>query len=189
MKDLKEALSISLIPALGLAVLLLLADSGSQMTPLGAAFYPRGMLIPLSRESIFEVLPHEGEVAEEKTAPKVVPGKSYVYHKSLKAKVTGYTPGEESCGPFADGFTSTGVNAWATWGVAADPTHLPYGSLVFIPGIGYREVDDTGSAMRSAWREKKETHIDLRFQEVTTAKEWGVRHLTVHVFLPEEPSP
>jgi len=191
MKHLKEAFSIALVPALGLATLLLWADFGSDMPPLGAAFHPRGMLTPLPRESIFEILPHEGDAdaAEEETAPKAFHGKSYVYHKSLSAKVTGYTPGVESCGPFADGFTSTGANAWSPWGVAADPTHLPYGSLVFIPGVGYREVDDTGSAMRSAWREKKETHIDLRFQQVTTAKEWGVRHLTVHVFLPEEPSP
>ena len=173
---------------MGFAALLLWADSSSTMNSLGAALDQRKVFTPLPQDSIFEVLPDEGKEPEEE-APTMTPGKSYRYHRSLKAKVTGYTPGEESCGPFADGYTSTGSNAWSPWGVATDPTHLPYGALVFIPGVGYREVDDTGSAMRDAWRKRKETHIDLRFQELNAAKEWGVRHMTVHIFLPEETTP
>jgi len=184
----KEAFSLSVIPAMGFAALLLWADSSSSINPLGAAVSQREVVTLLPKESIFEVFPEE-EIEIEEEAPVIVPGKSYIYQRSLRAKVTGYTPGEESCGPYADGFTSTMSNAWSAWGVAADPTHLPYGTLVFIPGVGYREVDDTGSAMRNAWRKNKETHIDLRFQKLNAAKEWGVRHLTVHVFLPEEVAP
>ena len=101
--------------------------------------------------------------------------------------MTGYTPGEESCGKYADGFTSIGENAWATGGIAADPRLLPYGTMVLIPGVGYRIVDDTGSAMRKAWREKGETHIDLRFQTVPEAKTWGVQEHVIHIFEPEKP--
>lgn len=188
LESLKQAFSISVLPAMGFAALLLWSDSSSTMTPLGADVHQTPVFTPLAKDSIFEVLADEDKEPEQEP-PAVVPGKSYRYHQSLRAKVTGYTPGEESCGPYADGFTSTMTNAWSPWGVAADPTHLPYGALVFIPGVGYREVDDTGSAMRKAWRSKGETHIDLRFQDLKSAVNWGVKHLTVHVFLPEEATP
>lgn len=121
------------------------------------------------------------------TAEAIEEEESYKFHykKTVTAKVTGYTPGAESCGIFADGLTSIGEDAWALDGVAADPSVLPYGTIVFIPGVGYREVDDTGSAMRNAWKDKRVIHIDLRFAEVKDALKWGVRQLPVHIFLPE----
>lgn len=111
---------------------------------------------------------------------------SFNYEKTLLAKVTAYTPGEESCGIYSDGFTSTGQNAWQLKGVAADPKVLPYGTWLYIPGMGYRVVDDTGAAMRRAWSQKGEVHIDLRFGNVKNARRWGVRHLQVHVYFPKE---
>lgn len=117
--------------------------------------------------------------------PKKEESRKFLYKKTITAKVTGYTPGAESCGIFADGLTSIGEDAWSLDGVAADPSVLPYGTIVFIPGVGYREVDDTGSAMREAWKDKRVIHIDLRFAEVKDALKWGVRQLPVHIFLPE----
>lgn len=117
--------------------------------------------------------------------PPAVPDKRFRYYKTIYSKVTGYTPGGESCGIYSDGRTSIGKNAWNIKGVATAPKALPYGSWVYIPGVGYREVDDTGSAMRKSWQEDGLFHIDLRFGDVKHAKQWGVKHLNVHVFIPE----
>lgn len=118
---------------------------------------------------------------EESTPPS-----KYKYFKTIHSKVTAYTPGDESCGVFSDGKTSIGQNAWKLSGVATAPDALPYGSWVYIPGIGYREVDDTGSAMRNAWNVKRDFHIDVRFDSVKDARKWGVKYLNVHVFIPEK---
>lgn len=109
----------------------------------------------------------------------------YVYWKTVSAKVTAYTPNVESCEHFTDGFTSIGHNAWDLKGVAADPWALPYGSMVRIPSVGFREVDDTGRAMRAHWREKGLYHLDVRFSEVDQARHWGVRELLVDIYRPE----
>lgn len=108
----------------------------------------------------------------------------FKYWKTVRSKVTAYTPGVESCGWSADGITSTGKNAWQIDGVAVDPTAIPYGSMVYIPEIGYREVDDTGREMRRSWKSDGLIHIDLRFAEVKTALKWGVRDLNVDIYLP-----
>jgi len=124
------------------------------------------------------------EIKKEKEQPKVT--ENFKYDKTIWAKVTAYTPGEESCGKFADGYTSTGTNAWVINGVAAAPKIIPYGSWVHIPGVGYREVDDTGGAMKKSWNEDKIFHVDLRFNSVKQAREWGVRWLPVHIYTKKE---
>lgn len=106
----------------------------------------------------------------------------FQYNRTVYAKVTAYTPGEESCGKFADGITSTGSNAWIENGAATDPGIVAYGSWLYIPGVGYREVDDTGSAMKKSWKKNKVVHIDLRFQDVNEARRWGVKWMPVHVY-------
>ncbi|MBF0197042.1 MAG: 3D domain-containing protein [Planctomycetes bacterium] len=107
----------------------------------------------------------------------------FIYERTLVAKVTAYTPGKESCGKFSDGMTSTGTDAWKLTGVAADPSVLPYGAWVHIPGVGYREVDDTGTAMRESWKNDGVVHIDLRFAELAKAKAWGVQEMKIHLYL------
>jgi len=83
--------------------------------------------------------------------------------KVIRMKVTGYCPCKICCGKFADGFTSTGKNAWRTDGVAADLRILPYGTKLVIPGIGIRVVDDTGDDMRRSAK-MGICHIDVRFR-------------------------
>lgn len=132
-------------------------------------------------EIVAEVNPEEPVPAEKEGDIR------YDYWKTLRCKVTAYTPGEESCGKFTDGKTSTGRNAWHVSGVAADPTALPYGTVVEIPGMGLRLVDDTGSAMREAWKKDRLVHIDLRFNSTEEAMQWGVRTLNVHVYRKPDP--
>lgn len=125
------------------------------------------------------------------------------------AKVTAYTPGPESCGPYADGFTSVGVNTRSIdpnniYGLAADPRDIPYGTAVFIPeywemlqnnftSVPSRmtEIDDTGGAMRQFrphyrnirnQRVYIEFHIDVRFRQVSTCRRWGVKYLRIFIY-------
>lgn len=129
--------------------------------------------------------------------------------KWVWAKVTAYTSGAESCGKYADGKTSIGVDVHSglakdLYGIAADPNILPYGTKIYIPeyymkinsnlvsktSTYYENVDDTGYGMRSftpfnkkiqGANRKIEFHIDVRFNQLRTAKEWGVKFIPVFV--------
>ncbi len=106
----------------------------------------------------------------------------YVYWKTVRAKVTAYDPSRRSCGKFADGKTSIGQNAWVADGVASDPRAIPYGTYVVIPGVGVKEVDDTGKAMRNSWRRHHRYHIDIRMTYRWQANRWGVKYLNIKLY-------
>jgi len=105
------------------------------------------------------------------------------YHSAgkIKALVTAYCPCSKCCGKQADGSTSTGRDAKKYSGVAADPKAISYGRVVSIPGVGYRQVDDTGGAMRRSWR-KGIYHLDLRFRSHQDALRWGRKWMVVEVY-------
>jgi len=121
-------------------------------------------------------------VIPDKKPPKPKPRsrvpKGYEIWKKVTAKLTAYEPGYRSCGKFADGKTSIGKSAWKMDGCATDPRAIPYGTLVDIPGIGIREVDDTGAAMRRSWRRGR-YQIDIRFRYYAEARRYGVKTRTV----------
>ena len=119
----------------------------------------------------------------------VVPApQGYVLDRVVQARVTAYEPSRRSCGTFADGRTSTGRDAHQLDGVAAAPAIVPYGHLVYIPSVGFRLVDDTGSAMRRAWMKEGVVHLDVRMGSVPEALEFGVRQgVPVHIFRPAQP--
>jgi 3D (Asp-Asp-Asp) domain-containing protein len=94
-----------------------------------------------------------------------------------EAVITAYVPITERHGKFNDGKTSLGDDATVLDGVAVDPEKISYRSKVFIPGVGVREADDTGSAMRNYDGLK----IDLRVKDTETALEWGVKKKTVFI--------
>lgn len=146
------------------------------------------------------------EVVEVQYVEEVVPEPK---GRWIWAKVTAYTPGVESCGIYADGFTSIMVNTNSTnpnnvYGIAANPRVLPYGTSVYVPGYwemlqGNRnlvptemtKIDDTGSAMvrfRPHWRSVNsqrvwiEAHLDVRVRQVRTALNWGVKYIQVFVY-------
>ncbi|MFH1022710.1 MAG: hypothetical protein V1809_04920 [Planctomycetota bacterium] len=109
-------------------------------------------------------------------------GKVYRYWKTVKSKVTAYTPDARSCGASADGRTSTRKNAWKMNGVAAHPAAVPYGTVVEIPGVGLRVVDDTGAAMRKSWTARGIFHFDLRMVYHHQARKWGTKDLEVKLY-------
>lgn len=99
----------------------------------------------------------------------------------IEVLVTAYCPCEKCCGKNADGITSRGRDAFKTRGVAVDPTVVPYGTIVEIPGAGEFIADDTGGAMRRDWRKRRIVHLDLRFSSHSQALQWGKQRLTVKI--------
>jgi 3D (Asp-Asp-Asp) domain-containing protein len=69
------------------------------------------------------------------------------------------------------GHTATGLPVG--WGVVAvDPSVIPLGTRLTVPGYGEAVAADTGSAVRGAT-------IDLWFPTLAQARAWGRRTVTV----------
>lgn len=95
-------------------------------------------------------------------------------------QVTAYSPGAESCAPFADGKTATLHSVWtnAMHLVAADTNLLPFGSLVSVPGYDDAQVVpvlDRGAAIKGY-------ELDVLFPTARQARAWGVRRLPIVIW-------
>ena len=67
--------------------------------------------------------------------------------------------------------------------IAADPAVLPLGSIVHIEGMGRRQVQDTGSAIRGR-------HLDIFFDDCAEARRWGRQQRAVRILHPHhQPAP
>lgn len=100
--------------------------------------------------------------------------------KTIEMVVTAYSPDWRSCGTYADGITAT-LHHVSTNGaklVAADPSLLPYGSLLTIPGYDAGKVVpvlDCGGAIKG-------NRLDVLFPTHEEARKWGVRKIKVTVW-------
>jgi 3D (Asp-Asp-Asp) domain-containing protein len=74
------------------------------------------------------------------------------------------------------GITSDGTKA-KKGTIAADISRYPYGTKMYVPGYGWGEVHDTGSAIKG-------DHIDLFFPDEKDAKKWGNKYLDVIIQKP-----
>jgi len=74
------------------------------------------------------------------------------------------------------GITSDGTRA-KKGTIAADIGRYPYGTKMYIPGYGWGEVHDTGSAIKG-------DHIDLFFPDGKDARKWGRKYLDVIIQRP-----
>ncbi|GAX89901.1 3D domain-containing protein [Effusibacillus lacus] len=99
-------------------------------------------------------------------------GEPLRYSRVLNCKLTAYTAGPESTGKRpgdpAYGITYSGKQAAEGRTIAVDPQLIPIGSKVYIEGIGYRVAEDTGGAVKGE-------HIDVFFNDIHTALEFGVQ--------------
>lgn len=88
---------------------------------------------------------------------------------------TAYTPDEECCSPFADGYTATGYPA-GYGSIAIDPDYgmFEYGDVLYVEGYGLGVADDCGSAIKGK-------HIDVCFNlgELQKANDWGRKQVRV----------
>lgn len=106
----------------------------------------------------------------------VTRGRIIKYKEVRTMNASAYTPGPESCGVYADGYTATGKKAG--YGiVAVDPRVIPLGTKLFIDGYGFAVAEDVGSAIKG-------NRIDLCYETVREALLFGRRKVKVY-FLAE----
>lgn len=58
--------------------------------------------------------------------------------------------------------------------IAADITKYPYGTRMYVPGYGWGEVHDVGTAIKGH-------HIDIFFESHEEALKWGRKKLLVSI--------
>lgn len=100
--------------------------------------------------------------------------------RTITMTVTGYSPGEESCGDSADGITSSLHSVWTNGMkmVAADTRVLPLGTVVSVPGYHNQQlvpVLDRGGKIKG-------NRLDLLYPTAKQARHWGVQKIKVTVW-------
>lgn len=94
---------------------------------------------------------------------------NFQYLDSFMVEATAYSPQQ----PNLSNYTATGIRA--TRGVVAvDPSVIPLGTNLYIPGYGHAVAADTGGAIRG----KK---IDLCFDNIQESIEFGRRNIKVYI--------
>lgn len=83
--------------------------------------------------------------------------------KSLTVVATAYVGG---------GRTATGVVAQPGV-IAVDPSVIPLGTKVYIPGVGVLLAEDTGGAIRG-------NRIDICMSSLWQADQWGIRTIQIY---------
>lgn len=97
-------------------------------------------------------------------------GASSQVGRHLKCLATAYSPAETNG---MGGGSSTAMGRPAVRGViAVDPSFIPLGTHVYVPGYGFAIAADTGGLIRGH-------HIDLCFETVAECSAWGTRPVTV----------
>jgi uncharacterized protein YabE (DUF348 family) len=100
-------------------------------------------------------------------------GNTIRFKRALEVIATAYTPGPESTGASADGYTSTGLRAGFGI-VAVDPRVIPLGSRLYVDGYGFAVAGDVGGAIKGS-------RIDVCFESKEEALRWGRRKTKVFV--------
>lgn len=88
--------------------------------------------------------------------------------------VYAYCPCEKCCGQWSGGPTASGVMPEEGRTVAADWDVLPAGTEIYIDGVGWRTVEDTGSGING-------NKLDLYMDSHQDALEWGLQEVEVFV--------
>lgn len=91
------------------------------------------------------------------------------YSKKLTVTATGYTPYDPGC----NGVTATGTAA-KRGVIAVDPSVIPLGTKVYIPGYGIGIAEDTGGAIKG-------NKIDLCYSTKSEAYSWGRRTVDIYI--------
>ncbi len=96
----------------------------------------------------------------------------YSVERVLNSTLTAYTAGYESTGKTPDhpafGITFSGKRVQEGRTIAVDPKVIPLGTTVYIEGLGLREAQDVGSAIKGA-------KIDVFIEDLDEALRFGVK--------------
>lgn len=119
-------------------------------------------------------LPHnQPETVNMETTGYCKCGKCCGWKRNWKLQpVVAYGPTKGQ--PKEVGITASGTLAdWGT--IAADTSHYPFGTIMYVPGYGWGRVEDVGSAINGM-------HIDLYFPTHRQALQWGRERKTIKVW-------
>ena len=100
-------------------------------------------------------------------------GQNIRFERALEVMATAYCPCSKCCGPYANGYTHTGVPA-KRGVIAVDPRVIPLGTRVYVDGYGFGVAADTGSAIKGQ-------RIDVCFDTHEEALAWGIRKVKVFI--------
>ena len=139
----------------------LAAEEAAQLTEEEAA--------RLSEEEAARLAEEEAaQLAEEEAANSTDPT---VYGRPIVVEATAYSRNEAGLGNFtADGTDLTVESAV----IAVDPSVIPLGTTVYIPGWGYYRAADTGGAIVG-------NKIDVHFENVADTYQFGRQSLTIYI--------
>jgi cystine transport system substrate-binding protein len=127
-----------------------------------AAAQVKAAQLTASREASPEPAPSPASAPSPAPAPRPAPAPAPAGGRSVTVSSTGYS---------LPGHTATGIPVG--WGVVAvDPSVIPLGTKMTIPGYGEAVAADTGSAVRGY-------DIDLWFPSLAQARAWGRRTVTI----------
>ena len=116
-----------------------------------------------------EIVTQAEDVAFEENIVETSYGYDGDYAAVMTMEATAYLPSDGG----GSGITATGIPA--TYGVAAvDPSVIPLGSRLYIPGYGEAIAADTGGAIYGY-------RIDLCMESYSEAMQFGRRDVTVYV--------
>lgn len=89
-------------------------------------------------------------------------------------RATAYCSCEKCCGKWSGGPTASGTMPMQGRTIASDWDVLPAGTEVYIDGLGWRTVEDKGSAIQGQ-------DIDIYMQSHEAAIAWGVQEVDVWI--------
>ena len=109
-------------------------------------------------------------------------GKKYRFVKTMRLRVTAYSPDEKCCWPYPGTTTASGLSVKTNHGrlVAADTNLIPMHALVSVPGYASGApvpVLDRGGAIKGH-------RLDVLMPTFSVAKDWGSRMIDVKVYMP-----
>lgn len=112
------------------------------------------------------LVPAQDEIIEVGSTG-IIDGMSFI--REIDVKVTAYTPSDPGC----TGVTASGTKAgYGT--IAVDPSVIPLGSTVYVPGYGVGIASDTGGAIIGHT-------VDVCYETKDDALEWGVQNMSVYI--------